>query len=670
MGTNTVVHVSFDLGYDTLKIAYAYNRAGREHTGKIVADGTSFMAVPGVAYFSGGDGLDGKWYFADEVERQNADSYLTVVKIKRLILLLQPVKDRSEITKSNARYYNHNDQFPKFAFPEPEEGDDDFSGLVERRRTFEAFGFTPRSVCEDYFRHVGKMVEKRIKELLGEGCELRLSIVYQPNVGEKVTEELKRLVSLAFGDKYKITTVLSMTKALSIYAKQRGFIKDGQSALVFNVGEDKTFVVKTNIERGGVSIDGVEGHNSPVDLGGNDIDRSVADYLEGKIENRETMGSPSVGSGRHVFERGLLTKQYLFLQEIKISKIFFGMYGQNDKPFSDGVPVHIIRDTEIRVKLTHAEFAKCVGIEGDKIITGSFADRLYKYITKELEKNINRGVNKIFLTGGVVETYRLVEVLKKKLQKAYPKIETGTFESADAKKFDGSDGYEVYSHEDAVYAPAVGCALASLGEIKAETLTSLTYGTDVYVQPQNSTATHCLMVPLLFKGEQIGENGRKAYDSFVVRVTDSASLLIFSTTLSKGDIALRAFEEKGLKYERNNLFVFASGKEDKAYRDKLSEYADFCIRNAGHNEVTFYYNGSRVRFDAISGGDGNVHFFAGVKIDKNGVAGPYVENDRAKNAGAKVRISFINSAQTSTTVPATDIEFRAADFSVKIEGAD
>lgn len=693
MSLNKDVYVALDLGSDTLKVAYAF-KDGTDKTGKIVNDKDSLTALPAVAYF---DEDSGKWYYADEVMHQRGNSYLTVVKIKQLLTLLQPNKKLSDKEyKSNVRYYKSKNCFPKFVFPPEGKQEPTMAKLEKEQKTFSVEGCTPQSVCEKYFSYVGALVTYRIRKLMSDihmQEHLHLSIVYPPNIGKECIEELKRLVKLGFDEKYEIEKVLSMTKSLSIYAKQRKFLSAGQSALVFNVGEDKTFVAKTNIMAGGISIDGVEGHNSPIDLGGNDVDQAVADYLELQMHDRETMGSPSVDEANHIYEEGLLTKQYLFLQEIKTAKIFFGMYGKNEASFSKGVPINVSRDLLIQLRLTHDEFSRCVGISKEgRIMPGTFADKLFKYIESELVKNINRGVKHVFITGGVVETYNLVDALRAKLTKLHPNVSVGTFES-ESRRYDGTDNGDIFDHEDAVYAPAVGCALASLNKINVDTVTSFTYGTDAYINGA------CLFSPLIYKNEVIGENGRKAYRNYVLSCYELdrnnptnpikkqpityVSLFIFSISLGEKEITGQLRSDSNLEYYEDSLLLYRNGNTNTPYFRKLESQYDFKFRNSRQDaQVDILHNGAVVKllavFNKVDRGSRDIYkeitlkIIAGVELDENGIAKPYVANNLKENANSVVYVGYMSGSAAGTTawVPAQEIQFKVKDFTVKIDGAD
>ena len=70
------VYAGLDLGSDTLKIAYAYDRGGLK-TGKITAGDSSVTAIPAVAYY---DFEENKWLFGEQVDAVGDKSFMSVVK--------------------------------------------------------------------------------------------------------------------------------------------------------------------------------------------------------------------------------------------------------------------------------------------------------------------------------------------------------------------------------------------------------------------------------------------------------------------------------------------------------------------------------------------------------------------------------------------------------------
>lgn len=734
---NTDVHVALDLGSDTLKIAYAFKIDGTEYTGKIVNNNYAMSALPAVAVYNVDDG---KWYFCEDVTKMEGSSYVTVVKIKRLMTLVKKVEDDGNesraraVTASNADYYKNKNHFPKFYFSldgkkERKRNDSekvnydelDFDLLVQNEKTFIAKDYTPKKVCEMYFAHVAEIVNGRVQTLMKKfdcGYNIRLSIVYPPHVGAEFTNELERVILLGFKAK-SVKFSLSMTKALSILASQRNLLRNGESALIFNIGEEKTFVAKTDLEIKGkersISIDGVEGHKLPADLGGNDIDRAVGVYFDKFMRNREIMGSPTAGKAGHVYESGLSSKDYLFVQDIKTAKMYLAMYGKDDDIFGKGVSVRSAKSLCIDMKLTHDEFSKCIGIksENDSVIANSFMDKICDYIEDELDRSINRNVTRVFISGGVTETYKLVDVIKERLKgKVCPetksKIVVGTFESESSKPYRAyADGFEIYSHEDATYAPALGCAIAALNNVKVKTVTSLTYGTDLRYNG------NFFFTLLLDKREEIPDEGRKAVEVYPVGACAEGSLYIFSLNLSDAEMAAGKFRndsEVKVEYMEVNapgysgryhlsLGRLIKSKKDENYVKKLEKKIGYRQRNKDSEiDITFYHNNRRVRFTGIGVRDrygwesywntytkaetartgkplpfknqANQFFFdAGIEINGFGEASPHASNNLAWNRYKWVNITYMDNNSTGV-VQATDIEVRSCPFTVKIESKD
>ena len=694
-------HIAIDLGSDTLKVAYAFGCNNRTYTGKIAHNSWTMTAIPAVAYY---DKDNSTWYFGDQVTNQQRNTYITVVKIKKLLSLLQQVKgpSKSVVSDENVKFYCSDSHFPKFIFPYETHEVLDFSKLIAEQNTFIVSGFTPQKVCEMYFAYVAKMVKARLATLMNNfnvDYDLYVSLVYPPHVGADYVKELTRLLLLGFGSGVRIRFALSMTKALSIYASHRNLIKENESALIFNIGEEKTFVAKTNVYDGAVSIDGVEGHASPIDLGGNDIDKAVANHLETLMGNRETMGSPSAGDDGHIYERGLLTKQYLFLQEIKSAKIVFGMVNPDDKWFTEGIPVNVSRDLYIQLKLNHSDFAKCIGINPYAVSAekGSFADELCKYIEDELCRSINRDVTRVFISGGVVETRGLVDVIRARLKDKKSGVTVGTFESEDSRPYDtNGDGFAIYEHEDAIYAPAVGCAIASLLDLKVKTVTSLAYGTDVKGNEPGQTVFGFIMDKL----QELPESGSRP---FLVRnysvdlrnvISYRTFLYMFSVALSEKEMVKRPFASQIDYNSDKKLVITRVLNNDKQYVKKMEQLISFVQRNTKSDaEISYYYKGRRVMLSSIHGGSGsygaadNVFYFhAGVIVDSTGVASPHVENSKEYNAGRKATIYYLRTDKhgnamldskdfplydsASQVVDAAEIELRIKPFSVSITGGD
>ncbi|MGN0807720.1 MAG: hypothetical protein ACI4MN_04650 [Candidatus Coproplasma sp.] len=464
--------VGIDLGCDTLKLSYAYSDGTKTIYGKLEENtGVKQVAIPAVAYFDGD-----KWVFGNEVEMGEEKSFVNIVKIKALLSLLYPKPDceRGKEIYPNEKHYYENDHFPKFYFPTTNRTLENFPSLIDSDRTFRAEGYTPRKVCELFFKYVKGIIVKAVNELAkrtGQEFNLKFSVVHPMYAGDKYVSELGDLVYKVFG--VKPAKIMDSARALSMFAAVRGVVKDDEGILLFDMGEETISVVKSFINgKGKVVVEAAIDHSDPEKIGGNDVDFNIATFIEDTIKDRETVGSPSAGDSGHIHEEGLQSKQYLFLKEIKKAKMMLSISSLNGL-FEGGVPVSIHRDLYIQRTLTKEDLMRCVGMSGnDKV-----AKRVLDYIVAECELAVNDDVSKIILTGGLAETYGFVQYLKIKIAQALKgrntKIEVYTF---DDYKEDG-DRLTIQSHEDSVYAPSVGAAIVALKNYDVSAGLTYSYGT-------------------------------------------------------------------------------------------------------------------------------------------------------------------------------------------------
>lgn len=633
------IYVALDLGSDTLKIAYAY-KSGKAVSGKIVGDPDSMTAVPAVAHY---DFDDDRWSFGEDVNRVGDKSFMGVVKIKYLLSLLNG-KYSPEINANNERAYFFGNDFPKFFFPLKKKLPADFSKAVADKLTFEVKDITPSRICQDFFSYVYLLVKegaaalaKREKE---SDFEIIPSVIHPQYSSKGYIAELERLISCGFGaSPYK---TLSLTKALCAYAMQTKRIKKNESVLIFNIGEEQISVVKASLINSGLSVDGADGHNDPENLGGNDIDDAVAAYLEREISRRESMGRPSCGSDGYIAEGSLNSKQYLFVKDIKSAKVILGMPMYERSAFKKGVPVCVSRDLYIQRNLSRESFLDCIGITHDTGVVKKIAE----YIEREADRPVNVNISRIFLTGGPVETYGLVEYLKNKFSARG--LGVYTFENAD-ESYEGleNDGFNILSHEDALYAPALGGALAALYDIDIETVLALSYGLRLFLYEGEVPYLELLVN----KGDVLPPDGAKFFtprpeDRIGLTTSrdsvESAPMHIMSTVLTREDISAGKHATR-LEYvtTSNGLRYLKCDPSDRANMKNLQKYAGLKVLNGSRTDLSYagkiyyYYNRTRVRLID------KVYAIIGVKIDGEGRARPFAENDALRNADDWVTIEYL-----------------------------
>ena len=621
---NSVLNICLDLGGDSLKIAFACNEGDAPQWGKFVGFRNQ-MALPAVAYY---DTEQEKWFFSEEIDEQNAESFVTVVKIKTLISLLtlpdRPVaasekvsetekrklaaewKRRLGVHEKNKRYYSSGALFPKFYFPEQKAVLFDFEKMVAQDRTFAARPTdTPCRVCEEFFRYVFRLVEKRKAELGKKlGCNFssyRIALVHPAKVGDDYLTELSRLINVAFG--VPPVKVVSSNKALAQYAYQRKAVSEEERFLVFDMGEESISVVQAMILNGQVSIDGVEGHSEPISIGGNHVDRALVTYMENKIEGRQTIGTPSAGTEGHIYEDSVASKQYLLMKNVKYDKVVLSRDAAHDDVFSNGVPLTFCREVLVQRLMTREDLAKSIGVR----MNDGIAKQILDYVVEEINRPVNRKVTKVFFSGGLIETYALLDYLKSGLRQRGCYLSVCTFDDGVKK----GDDFSILSHEDSVFAPAVGGAIVALQDINIRTVLSLSYAT---LAGFENDPTQFLSV-FVNRGTVIPESGMTKMQSFTVGngyehwdamysfVVDEKELAKYKTTVRSakcfviGSIAGGRFRPRAEAWDAVGLKVVSGGVADGIYFMHAGRRIHVC---------------KRIQIDE------------GIVIDKNGHIEPFI----------------------------------------------
>ncbi|MDE5593895.1 MAG: hypothetical protein K2I75_08195, partial [Clostridiales bacterium] len=386
-------------------------------------------------------------------------------------------------------------------------------------------------------------------------------------------------------------------------------------------------------------------------------------YVEGQMSGRETMGRPSSGQEGHLAESALNTKQYLFVKDIKSAKIVLGMPIYDSRAFRYGVPISASRDLLIQRNITREQFEKCVGITDN---TG-VARKIVNYVTDELIRPINTDVKKIFITGGPVETYGLMKYIRRLIEPLGVKV--CTFEKDDSEYVGvKNDGFNILAHEDALYAPALGCAVASMCDMTIDMVLALTYGVRLFRVVGNSNNVIPFFRVLVNKGTRIPQSGATYYtpkdgDKGGITTGDdseqSAAMHIMSTFYSAQDIehSRKAPRITYAKSGGENLLVVDTDNLtmlNKLQREIGLRVLNGSIDNMNHgSRAKYYYNGKRVKII------NEVYLKIGVEIDGDGYAKAYARNDKKRNGTGYTVIEYVDGKRYGEreTVAKQDIEF-------------
>ncbi|MCD8207326.1 MAG: hypothetical protein LUD72_05250 [Bacteroidales bacterium] len=655
----------------------------------------------------------------------------------------------------NRDFYEKEHKFPLFEFPTTYDIDEQYyirynkPGYdAQKRKEFDGLHFTapsstPKSVCEEFFAYVAKIVEKFLRDFCQEfkssknlfnRPDIKYTLLYAPKIAKQkglegeydidvLTSEYKRLVMRGFGIKSDVNVKLqSSAKALAMMASESGNIEKGSSALIFDIGEEFVSVVKAGVDRidgkDVAAVDSLAGHSDPVKIGGNDIDKAIGESLEAVLESKENIGDVSYGESGRTQERGLKSKNYLFLKSIKSAKSVLSAKDA-EKCYPKGVPVSVVRDVEVFKNITTESVCRSIGIENGRIsgdkVGGDYkiAKKLSDYVLSELKdyESSDRDVKKIYLCGGVAGTCGFISAVRKEVEKIRPELEVRDFIECFSNIRPSDSVYAVRERDMYSFAAAVGGAILSLYGVDIRLVLTKTFATvfdwnDPRV-PQKRKSHFSILVDrgtdLEFENNpNLSEDGRylefKLKNLVVEEPVTSKSLMVYSTNITSEDIrnCYKEGERKGAyvvsyhpspdgsgKYlfmpygnplNLNDQGAMDDEREARALREIFG--IDRVIDDASLSQICMYYrdkshpvtaslsfthplNKTQVR-------RGRVVCFYGVRIDKEGNVTPFVENDMSRSEKEFICVEYTDRGKTCRTgvIKATEIflDFRSDKF--------
>lgn len=660
--TDNILNIGLDLGGDTLKIAFAYSDDSSVCYGKFAEESAlPKIALPAMAFF---DKESGKWLFADKVDTHGKDSFITTVKIKHLISMLSQ-QDNSAVEQRNKDYYQNQSHFPKFYFPVKAAFLNDFDEMVKRGMTFVANGYTPRKVCKEYFHYIRSLVEARKSALearIGKTFSgINVAVVHPAKVGDAYIEELCLLVRSAFG--LPPTKVLNSNKALALYALHRKAVSEEESFLVFDMGEETISVVQATIMNSQVLIDGAEDHNGPIDIGGNNVDEAIVEYLEGNINDRETIGTASAGDPSHIVEDSVYSKQYLLMKDVKKAKVIFSRALHPSSSFEQyGVPLSFHRELLVQRRFKKPEFKQCIGTNNNSGI----AKMILGYILSEVKRPVNADAKKIFLSGGLIETYSLLDYIKEGLKREGIKTQVYTFDDGKTK----NDVFTLLSYEDSVFASAVGGAIVALRDIDIKTVLSRSYGS------WYRYGTIKYLDLFAERGTDITQNGGVfSSGTFNIGGIGTEDEEIYSTVFTSKKITkLSKNAPAGMQFYEGHAVIgsFSDNytEQQAGKRSWESAVRNLDIKIVGHEtgavsgKIHLYYKGKMIRLPQGY----NIKAQEGITVDKRGLATPFIKNTTSPSEDKRVSVEVLSKGYNGQMVATSKIAAYLSDIVPVIEG--
>ncbi|MCH5158963.1 MAG: Hsp70 family protein [Clostridiales bacterium] len=642
------VDFCLDLGGDSIKIAFAFRRAdGSTDYGKVDTEGDfADVGIPAVVFY---DEDEKKWLYGEQVDEAQKSSFITVVRIKDLLSLLQ-----DGCAPTNKAYYEMGEYFPKFFFPVRRDAQSDFDKLVKSDRAFKAEGFTPRQICENYFLHIRDVIARRFHEVCDyikiahKSAYPRVSVVYSPSASDAYISELDRIIKVAFGaQSFK---QLSSTKALSMYAYTYKYLSKNDEILVFDLGEETLSVAKAIIIDGAVAIDGEDGHNTPQKLGGIDVDEALVEHIESTIRERETPGTPSYGESGHLIESGLQSKQYLLMKDLKQAKVILSRPITEDSVFKNGVPISVWRELCIKRVITRDQLSACLGIDD---CTG-VAKNIVDYVLTELARPINGNVHKICLSGGIAKTYMLASLIDKKIRERGFKV---NFVSFGGKLVDDNE-FDIFTYEDTAYAPAVGGAIVALNDYDVKTTLSLSYGTYVYKSADSYSGRRRKLLELFVERGKVLEEHNKFLTPTRIKFNAGGAPLddyFCSTILTSADV--KSGKYKNLQFNQGLLIM----DEIDSSNFKAAE-KEVSLRVVVKGKIILTYRGERVNIPHT------FYFQEGVTVDGRGRAKPLLENISTDYVSGQME--FYRNKDDKYPYKTEYVSMKATDIKLEFHGDD
>lgn len=611
------LNIGLDLGSDSLKISFAYGTPINLLYGKITAgDQQTHTALPALAYY---DPRSGRWYYGEQVDNQSTASFITVVKIKQLLSLLsKPAAGKTKkageqsqmLWEQNRELYQNGHDFPKFYFPVRRAALTDFKKMIGSDMTFRVPDMTPADVCRRFFAHVRELVDGKKAELermTGRTLEgYKIAFVYPADASGAYIEAVSDLIQGAFGTRpYKL---LNTNKAIALYARHCRLISSGDRFLAFDMGEESISVVQGFLKGSTVFIDGIEGHSEPVKLGGNDVDEAIVRHLEQSIDARETFGTPPKGEVGHITEGCVYAKQYQLMKDIKEAKVILSRDTDKGDVFRDGVPITFCCEVMVQRRLTEADIRDCIR----KKQQGDIADRVVSYILDELKRPINAGVGKILISGGLAETYSLLDDIRRQVKSAFPNVDVCTFDYG----LTDENEYHIQSYEDSTFVPAVGGAMVAFLNIDIPTVLSLSYGTWVYT----STSQQKEIRLFVQRGELLEPDGGLFLTQGIE--VGSANRLIPGVEKEEIYSTIATLHDLQRLVPGGRLIVGDPGTAARRQVETSPKIGLRVVSGGNAGNIDLYYGGYKVQL--LPGN--KIWIREGIQVDKDGRATPVVYN--------------------------------------------
>lgn len=562
------IAVSIDLGSDTCKVAFAYSEGRNVRFGKLVDISMPIAKpFPSIAAY---DADEKVWHYASDAIRSGCYDY--IVNIKDLLYLLTMDETGKEL-------FEKSHEFPLFSLSIDGEKKDFMESIKSEDTSFKG-NLTPKEVCVGYFRFLAQKVGNSIFELakiVGEPLDYDLTLVYPTIYGKLYGETFSKIVSDAFGKPINFNVDSARSSCFLAYHLE--LIKENEKILIFDIGKEQTSVVKAGLAKDNkgnkyVSVDGMDGHSGPIDLGGKDVDNAILEDLYARFANQE-----SIGRSDNLVEEMTMAQQFLLANSVKNFKIEIS---RHDEFYEGeiGIPGEVIYNEPYSTE----ELMVSLGMKEKE---STFSKNLLKYINNEINKDINSNVKKVFLTGGTIETFRLFEYLKKGIERKNKGLKDKIYyfeinsQDKELKKF------RIKEMDDSTYANALGAAIAKIKGYTMKTVLSYSYGT--YMDIEGHRLLYFYDGAIRGKALKKGENRFDAGSRF--HIHPSSKQYIYSINLSDEEVNSK-FKDGQVAYYKTKAGVMHLDI-GKSYFEKAEKVFDLRVVSGSEKGKKGHYKAYR-----------------------------------------------------------------------------
>ncbi|MBQ7761596.1 MAG: hypothetical protein IJ400_06030 [Clostridia bacterium] len=690
MQDKSYLHIAIDLGTESVKIVGAY----KDEKGKVKRclltdeNGSQNQPFSSLALYLGPPHY--KWLFGQDINKNN--DYANIVRVKEMLYLL------SSEAEDDRNYYENNNKFPIFIFPPNPSQPSIKNGmkpLVEENYTFDA-NTTPKKMVHEFFKVLfERCIKKQSAKILEENPHLSgikyISVYPDPKtIKKEYIKELEGLIAYGagIGQGSSLVTSISAPQAVAVGAYTENMIEatdfsnDNDKTLIFDIGEKDISVAKVDVKKSvtgkkgeiSICVEGADGHEQALTIGGADIDSVIGEYITNETKRQDSDE-----------DKNTVTQDYMsYRQQYRLQR--FVKSAKKHLLHFEYAYVTVEKDVNYNIKLTKDEFEKIIFKREESV-----GKKIIDYIITELKRQGNENVRTILLVGGGAASYHLCDYVDEACKAN--DISNVSVSAIDNSKNDISE-----------YFSAIGAAMLEPSGLALKVVSAYAYGSYRYQEsryPAMLTANTGHQVKLddkvftiwLNRGDSIKDKASTIESALKTEYKDYMFKLNrrLDTEEEKRGIGDHKYDcyvnpfvigyrippdDRDFKilsaYEKNRLVE----KVKKLDAEKLDEAFAKGLKLIGNKDaeciiVKFaVYNPTMKRIEYLEGLCGKelphvIFFEQGIKIDSDGNVTLFYENCKEENRKTKAKIKDSSGNEHGYDEIIIDYDFELKSFKLE-----